>query len=95
MNLQFLILLKDHIENDQTAALELLDREIDRQITHFDRVIFPKAVNFIDKNAKPAVNPSAVIAAIYDAYESGAGHFELGRRFTINNNPAIFNLEGA
>ena len=71
----------------------LADCDFNRKIWHFDNVIFPKAVDFIDMKAKPAVNPSAVIMAIFDSYEAGADQFELSRRFTNSNNPEIFTWE--
>jgi hypothetical protein len=71
----------------------LADCDFNRKIWHFDNVVFPKAIDFIDLKAKPAVNPSAVIMAIFDSYEDGNEHYELGHRYTKSGNPEIFTWE--
>jgi hypothetical protein len=71
----------------------LADCEFNNKMLHFDNVVFPKAIDFIDRHAKPGVNPSAVITAIFDSYEEGNAHYELGRRYTKSGNPEIFAWE--
>jgi hypothetical protein len=83
------ITVKEYI----SAALDIVNRDIDKLTNHFDNVVFPAAVDFIDLKAKPAVNPSAVITAIFDSYEEGNEHYELGRRYTKSGNPEIFTWE--
>ena len=71
----------------------LADCDFNRKIWHFDNVIFPKAVNFIDQYAKPAVDPSAVIMAVFDSFEAGNSMFSLSGHFTKSNKAEIFTWE--
>jgi hypothetical protein len=71
----------------------LADCEFNNKMLHFDNVVFPAAVDFIDLKAKAAVNPTQVILEIFNAYEEGYTHYELGRQFTRSNNPEIFTWE--
>jgi hypothetical protein len=75
------------------AALVIVNKNIDTLTEYFDNVIFPKAVDFIDQHAKPAVNQRVVIMEVFDSYEDGNSHYELGGQFTKSNNPEIFMWE--
>ena len=68
----------------------LADCEFNNKMLHFDNVIFPKAIDFIDRNAKPAVNRTQVMLEIFNAYEDGNSHYELRGQFTRSNNPELF-----
>jgi hypothetical protein len=72
----------------------LADCEFNRKIWHFDSVIFPAAIDFIDQYAKPAVDPSAAIMSIFDSYEAGNSYFSLSGHFTKSGAPEIFNFKG-
>jgi hypothetical protein len=81
-------------ENEATrAALVIVERDITTLTDYFDNEVFPAAIDFIDSKAKPAVDPSAVIMAIFDSYEAGNSHYELGRRYIKSGNPEIFTWE--
>ena len=71
----------------------LADCDFNRKIWHFDTVIFPAAIDFIDLKAKPAVDPSAAIMAIFDSYEAGNNSFLLNGRFTKSGFMEIFTWE--
>jgi hypothetical protein len=71
----------------------LADCEFNNKMLHFDNIVFPAAIDFIDLKAKSGVNPSAVITAIFDSYENGNKHYELGRQYTKSGNPEIFTWE--
>ena len=71
----------------------LADCEFNNKMLHFDNVIFPRAIDFIDRNAKPSVNPTQVILEIFNAYEDANSHYELGGRYTKSGNPEIFAWE--
>ena len=71
----------------------LADCEFNNKMLHFDNVVFPAAVDFIDRHAKAAVNPTQVTLEIFNAYEEGNAHYELGRRYTKSGNPEIFTWE--
>ena len=68
----------------------LADCEFNNKMLHFDNVVFPKAINFIDRHAKPSVIPTQVILEIFNAYEENNAHYELGRQFTRSGNPELF-----
>lgn len=68
----------------------LADCDFNRKIWHFDTVIFPRAIDFIDRNAKPSVNPTQVILEIFNAYEDNDSHYELRGQFTRSGNPELF-----
>jgi hypothetical protein len=72
----------------------LADCDFNRKIWHFDTVIFPAAIDFIDIKAKPAVDPSAAIMAIFDSYEAGNSYFSLSGHFTKSGAPEIFTFKG-
>jgi hypothetical protein len=71
----------------------MADCEFNRKIWHFDNVIFPAAIDFIDRHAKAAVNPTQITLEIFNAYEEGNAHYELGRRYTKSGNPEIFTFK--
>ena len=71
----------------------LADCEFNNKMLHFDNVIFPRAIDFIDRHAKPTVNPTQVILEIFNAYEDGNSHYELRGQFTRLGSPEIFTLE--
>jgi hypothetical protein len=71
----------------------LADCEFNNKMIHFDNIVFPSAIDFIDLKAKLGVNSSAVITAIFDSYEENNSHYELGRRYTKSGNPEIFTWE--
>jgi hypothetical protein len=72
----------------------LADCEFNNKMLHFDNVVFPAAVDFIDLKAKPAVDPSAAIMAIFDSYEAGNSYFSLSGHFTKSGAPEIFTFKG-
>jgi hypothetical protein len=76
-----------------SAALVIVNKDIDKLTDHFDNVVFPDAVNFVDLKAKAAVNPSAVITAIFDSYEAGNNSFLLNGRFTKSGFMEVFTWE--
>jgi hypothetical protein len=72
------------------AALVIVERGITTLTDYFDNEVFPPALDFIDSKAKPAVNPSSVIISIFESFEAGNSHYELGGRYTRSGNPEIF-----
>ena len=68
----------------------LADCEFNNKMLHFDNVVFPKAINFIDRHAKPSVIPTQVILEIFNAYEENNAHYELRGQFTRSGNPELF-----
>jgi len=83
------ITVKEYI----SAALVIVNRDINTLTEYFDNVIFSKAIDFIDLKAKPAVNPSSVIISIFESFEAGNSHYELSARYTKSGNPEIFTWE--
>ena len=73
-----------------SAALGIVNKNIDTLTDYFDNEVFPPAVDFIDSKAKPAVNPCSVIISIFDSFELGNSHYELSGRYTKSGNPEIF-----
>ena len=71
----------------------LADCEFNNKMLHFDNVVFPAAVDFIDLKANAAVNPSAVVTAIFDSYEACNNSFLLNGRFTKSGFMEIFTWE--
>jgi len=80
------ITVKEYI----STALIIVNRGIDKLTNHFDRVVFPRTVDFIDRHAKATVNRTQVTLEIFNTYEQGNAHYELGGQFTKSGNSEIF-----
>lgn len=68
----------------------LADCEFNNRMSHFDNVIFPCAINFIDRHAKPSINPTQIILEIFNTYEENNTHYELRGQFTRSGNAELF-----